>query len=396
MTAPPEADDFRIPGEVEEVIVAAYDHVPHPSSVPTAPLPVGAPAQVAMVKDKTCPKCGQYFLSNEHLCMNCNKDTFASEVRASPRQSRPSVTGIGGYWMEFDDIDICKKGEVQTIWHWVNETTIEDMKVTVEEHGWSAITISKGKAVLKNFEYQLTPQHCRHISTCCCNPCKIYIYTRPENAHRQLSKTPPLPKSLGLLGGSPSVTGRAGFWIELDDMDMCEKGDVKLIEDWMSWTTIDEMKRLVEKNHWSAITVSTGKPAFSHAAIKNFDFQLLPCHCRHIDTCCRQPCKIFIYIRAENASYMSAYDIDGTWCDVCMPPLACVCSKRLQQGPDAYMMKGLLCIGGLIPWPISGLHKRQTGTNVFYKSSRKGDDGGVQFYRPGCSCSGNSFSCKLC
>jgi len=52
----------------------------------------------------------------------------------------------------------------------------------VELKGYSAITISAGHAKLKKFDYQLTPAHCKPISTCCRHPCTIYIYTPPAQA----------------------------------------------------------------------------------------------------------------------------------------------------------------------------------------------------------------------
>jgi hypothetical protein len=96
-------------------------------------------------------------------------------------------------------------------------------------------------------------------------------------------------------GASPSVTGLSGYWLEFVDIDMCGQGDTEIIHDWRRHTTIDNLKRTVEQKSYSAITVSNGHPSFGHAALKKFDFQLTHMHCKPISSCCRHPCKIYIY-----------------------------------------------------------------------------------------------------
>ena len=50
--------------------------------------------------------------------------------------------------------------------------------------------------------------------------------------------------------------------------------------------TIEELKQMVVEKGYSAFTISTGESSFSasHAALKKFDYQLLPEHCKPIDT----------------------------------------------------------------------------------------------------------------
>eukprot|EP00927_Polykrikos_kofoidii_P053189 TRINITY_DN4745_c0_g1_i14.p1 TRINITY_DN4745_c0_g1~~TRINITY_DN4745_c0_g1_i14.p1 ORF type:complete len:406 (-),score=25.32 TRINITY_DN4745_c0_g1_i14:93-1310(-) len=86
-----------------------------------------------------------------------------------------------------------------------------------------------------------------------------------------------------------------GTWTEHVDIDMCGQGDAEIIPDWKNKVTIEDLKRIVEEKGYSAITVSNGYPSFGHAALKKFDYQLTPAHCKPITTCCRHPCKIYIY-----------------------------------------------------------------------------------------------------
>jgi hypothetical protein len=53
-------------------------------------------------------------------------------------------------------------------------------------------------------------------------------------------------------------------------------GDVELIQNWKSTMTIDDLKRKVEENNWSAISVGD----FPFAAIKSFPYQLEPSYCK--------------------------------------------------------------------------------------------------------------------
>jgi len=70
-----------------------------------------------------------------------------------------------------------------------------------------------------------------------------------------------------------------GYWTEYHGIDMCHQGDVDIVGEWRKNTTIDELKKKVEKNNWSAISVSPFDKSYSHAALKNFDYQLSSEHC---------------------------------------------------------------------------------------------------------------------
>ena len=79
---------------------------------------------------------------------------------------------------------MCGQGDVEIIHDWRRHKSIDDLKRMVEERGYSAFTVSNGQpsfghAALKRFDYVLTPQHCKPITTCCNHPCTIYIYTPP-------------------------------------------------------------------------------------------------------------------------------------------------------------------------------------------------------------------------
>ena len=95
-----------------------------------------------------------------------------------------------------------------------------------------------------------------------------------------------------------SLVRRRSFepcWSVHQNIDMCGQGDVEIVSDWRSKTTIEALKWIVEQRGYSAFTVSNGEPRFGHAAIKKFDYQLTPAHCKPISTCCNHPCLIYIY-----------------------------------------------------------------------------------------------------
>jgi len=124
----------------------------------------------------------------------------------------PAVTGNGGYWKEYDNIDMCRQGDVESKCDWRSNTSIEELKRTVETKNYSSITVSNGHpsfghAALKNFPYQLTPEQCKPISSCCHHPCKIYIYTPP--AHQQ---KPQAPRPGEAFDGMISTSDIQGCW----------------------------------------------------------------------------------------------------------------------------------------------------------------------------------------
>merc|ERR1719453_1222393 len=89
--------------------------------------------------------------------------------------------------------------------------------------------------------------------------------------------------------------------MEYRNIDMCGQGDVEIVQNWRSRTSIEELKRKVEECGYSAITVSDGDPSFGHAALKQFQYQLTSEHCKPISTCCRHPCKIYIWTGKNKA-----------------------------------------------------------------------------------------------
>ena len=90
---------------------------------------------------------------------------------------------------------MCRQGDVEIIPNWRSHKSIADLKRMVEERGYSAFTISSGEpsfghAALKSFKYQLTPEHCKHISSCCNHPCTIWIY-HPDGDEQGDGEAPP-------------------------------------------------------------------------------------------------------------------------------------------------------------------------------------------------------------
>ena len=90
---------------------------------------------------------------------------------------------------------MCRQGDVEIIPNWRSHKSIADLKRMVEERGYSAFTISSGEpsfghAALKSFKYQLTPEHCKHISSCCNHPSTIWIY-HPDGDEQGDGEAPP-------------------------------------------------------------------------------------------------------------------------------------------------------------------------------------------------------------
>lgn len=215
----------------------------------------------------------------------------------------------------------------------------------------------------------------------------------------------PLFSNAGPAGSQPSVTGNGGYWMEYSNIDMCCQGDVEIVHDWRSRTSIEDLKKKVEECGYSAITVSDGTPSFGHAALKQFHFQLTPEHCKPISSCCRHPCKIYIYTppphlqkaplpAGENfPGCISTSDIQGCWACACVPG-GCACFKKEAQGPDRLLHKGLVFLFFAIPCPFAEPRIRRAGTNGFYK---EGEPGNVDSYTNSrCTCNGLACSMKLC
>jgi len=84
-------------------------------------------------------------------------------------------------------------------------------------------------------------------------------------------------------------------WEVYENIDMCRQGDVEIIWNWKATHSVDDLKRIVMTKNYSAFTISNGKPSFGHAALKSFRYNLTKEHCKPISTCCKHPCKIYIW-----------------------------------------------------------------------------------------------------
>jgi len=99
-------------------------------------------------------------------------------------QQQWPVDAEKGIWASYSNIDMCGQGDIEFIDDWKNNTTLQSLKEICEKKGYSSITYANANAsishaALKKFDYQLTKEHCKPISTCCKHPCTIWIYTRP-------------------------------------------------------------------------------------------------------------------------------------------------------------------------------------------------------------------------
>ena len=82
-----------------------------------------------------------------------------------------------GAWHKYTNIDMCCQGDVEVVYDWKRHHTIASLKKIVEEKGYSAMSIgSFGHAALKDFDFALTPQHCKRASG---YTCTIHIYNPP-------------------------------------------------------------------------------------------------------------------------------------------------------------------------------------------------------------------------
>merc|ERR550534_461039 len=91
-----------------------------------------------------------------------------------------------------------------------------------------------------------------------------------------------------------------GKWEEHQNIDMCGQGDVEIISNWRASHSIEDLKRIVEKKGYSAISVG----CFGHAALKKFDYQLTAKHCATSHGYTNQ---LFIWFPGQS---------DGTSCDI--------------------------------------------------------------------------------
>jgi hypothetical protein len=211
--------------------------------------------------------------------------------------SNSEANSVGTWTVHRDIFMGIGQGDISIVPDWKSKMTIDDLKRIVEKCNYSGFIVSDGHpsfgdAKIKNFDFQITPKHCKPNSTG--HPIAFYIYQRPVG---------------GKILANPNVTeasraedssAEEGSWSVHENIDMCNQGDTHIIPDWKSKVSIDDLKNIVERFNYSCITVSSGKPSFGHAAIKNFDFQLTPAHCKPISTCCSHPCTIYIYKRPSS------------------------------------------------------------------------------------------------
>jgi len=67
-----------------------------------------------------------------------------------------------GRWEVYHNIDMCFQGDAEIIGDWKSHTSIDKLKKTVEQKGYSAVCVgSFGHAALKSFDFQLTKEHCK-------------------------------------------------------------------------------------------------------------------------------------------------------------------------------------------------------------------------------------------
>ena len=79
---------------------------------------------------------------------------------------------------------MCGQGDVHGLGDWKSKATLDDLKKTVIEFGYSAVTVSNGEpsfghAAFKKFNFTLLKKHLKPITTCCNHPCMIHIF-RPK------------------------------------------------------------------------------------------------------------------------------------------------------------------------------------------------------------------------
>merc|ERR1712226_117955 len=75
---------------------------------------------------------------------------------------------------------MCGQGDRELVHNWRSTYTINQLKQIAVEGGYSCFTVSNGQpsfpfAAMKKFDFQVTPETCKPITSCCHHPCKIYI-----------------------------------------------------------------------------------------------------------------------------------------------------------------------------------------------------------------------------
>ena len=100
--------------------------------------------------------------------MNCEKNL-------SVQKWNRNSTG----WTEHKNMNMFKQGGVVLVYNWREKYSIQDLQATVEQNGYSAITIYPDfdHAVLRKFDYLLTVDHCEPAEG---YSCSTFIFTPPK------------------------------------------------------------------------------------------------------------------------------------------------------------------------------------------------------------------------
>jgi len=77
-----------------------------------------------------------------------------------------------------------------------------------------------------------------------------------------------------------------GVWTVYKNIDMCGQGDVDIIGDWQKSHSIEALRRKVEEKGYSAFAISPDSVSYAHAALKKFNYNLTPVHCKPTDYEC--------------------------------------------------------------------------------------------------------------
>eukprot|EP00929_Paragymnodinium_shiwhaense_P112076 TRINITY_DN80338_c0_g1_i1.p1 TRINITY_DN80338_c0_g1~~TRINITY_DN80338_c0_g1_i1.p1 ORF type:complete len:423 (+),score=46.84 TRINITY_DN80338_c0_g1_i1:106-1374(+) len=377
---------------------------------------VERPLQMTMGTTIPCPHCGEKCPDDHKFCGKCGKVLKQPPL---PAGASPSVTGRGGFWMEYVDIDMCGQGDTEIIQAWREKTSIEAMKKTVEEKSYSAITVSNGNpafghAALKKFNYQLTPQHCKHISTCCRHPCKMYIYTRPENAH----EAPPAPAAAAAQA-NPQLNQ------QLNDTAR-------------NTNDVGKLRALVNQG---ADLLSTNGAPWHHTPLHQSSYHGRPDMVRELIQLCREkgllanvldlgsnPCgrgskgtplelarggnhQACVRLLEEAAGHtpsaggqapaassgpfpgrIESHELHGCWCAANIPLLGILFFQQ-PDGPDRLIQKGCLLCFWAIPCPYYEERTREPGTNVFRLDKDHKNRSLYKNHGQGCNCT--TCICKI-
>jgi hypothetical protein len=161
----------------------------------------------------------------------------------------------------------------------------------------------------------------------------------------------------------------SGKWSKHVNIDMCGQGDVEIIGNWRSTHSIDDLKKIVEAKGYSAVCVGS----FGHAALKKFDYQLTPQHCKPSQGYTNE---IYIYSpggvlsnsmpgaeKGGEAEILSAQHLSGCWSCACWPGFG-GCEYKSAEGDNTLRHTGV-CLPFCLPY--SDVWDREGQSNTFRK-----------------------------